>query len=189
MESNFISQVDLSTLYSQEIKSKGKNGIKETLNKKKPLEEQEIRNSIFLCHSHLDKTIVEKVSILFERMHVGMYIDWMDLTMPRETNHITAKTIKSRIEQCKKFIFLATYNALKSKWCNWELGLAYASRIDNDFAILPIETKSGKWLGNEYLNLYPVIKIEGRIEDIVVNHVKVFSTNGKEMEFLDWLTQ
>ena len=186
MSEKHLSQLDLQKLYNKEVKLRGKKEILKTLVEQKPESEYEIKNSVFLSHSHLDKTIVEKAAILFKNIRLGVYIDWLDSSLPSQTNHQTATTIKYKIDNCKKFIFLATYNALKSKWCNWELGLAYASRGEKDFAVLPVESRAGRWPGNEYLNLYPEIRIQG-IDDLDINTIQVNMPSGTEVSLNDWL--
>jgi len=155
-----ISQADLSRIYQGELRKKGKRGISEVKDTLRPTVLSASRNTIFLSHSHRDKTIVDKVLMLFSELETEVYIDWMDKNMPEYTNRTTASLIKTKIDNSNKFLFLATYNALRSKWCNWELGLAYSSKGENDFAPLPIQTKSGKWSGSEYLLLYPEMQFD-----------------------------
>ncbi len=106
-----LSQNLLNELYKVKIKTIGKEGIEEIKNKQRTKDINKDRNSIFLCHSHLDKTIVNKILILFNDLQIDLYIDWMDTEMPKLTNRNTAHIIKNKIDSSHKFLFLATYNA------------------------------------------------------------------------------
>jgi TIR domain-containing protein len=189
--SKLLSQKDLDQLLKTQIKRKGKSVIRDVRGKFRPPSLSTKATNIFLSHSHLDKTIVDKILSLFSDLDVQLYIDWMDESLPGYTNRHTALLIKEKIADSQKFLFLATYNALRSKWCNWELGLAYSSKGENDFAILPIESKSGRWVGNEYLLLYPEMQVDFlsvtgpvRGEDVKINY-----PNEKSLNLKEWLAQ
>jgi hypothetical protein len=185
----YLSQPDLDKIYKKELRKRSKSEIKQSANRPvtfNSLEDQ--KRTIFLCHSHADKTIVNKAIVLFEKLEMKLYIDWLDESMPPITDKATAITIKSKIENCNKFIFLATYSGLKSKWCNWELGLAYSSKSPNDYAVLPIQTKSGKWLGNEYLGLYPMINIQSEdLDQLKESDISIQLTLENKISFTQWL--
>lgn len=115
------------------------------------------RVSIFLSHKHSDRALVEKVIALFQSLGVSVYVDWLDVTIPAVTSPLTAKHLKDKIHSNKKFILLATDEAIASKWCNWELGLGDAAKYLKDIALLPINPSWDTWKGSEYLGIYPVI--------------------------------
>lgn len=185
-----LSQTDLEKIYKAEVKKLGISRFEEIKNARR---NGEFKNgpTIFLCHSHLDKTIVNKVLALFNTLGVHTYIDWMDTSMPTETGKNTGSIIKQKIESSDKFLFLATYNALRSKWCNWELGLAYSAKGEGDFAVLPIESKSGNWLGNEYLALYPEMQIEAldSIETLNAEDIAISFYGDKKLSFRSWINK
>jgi hypothetical protein len=81
----------------------------------------------------------------------------MDSSMPPATNPTTANNLKAKIRSSRKFILLASDDAIESKWCNWELGLGDAAKYIEHIAILPAGTRGKNWKGNEYLGIYPVI--------------------------------
>ncbi|WP_313190927.1 toll/interleukin-1 receptor domain-containing protein [Sphingobacterium sp.] len=186
---NLLSQNNLDQLFKEEIKSLGKTRFEELKRSQKLKDHTNVTHSIFLCHSHLDKTIVDKIVILFNKINIELYVDWMDLDMPRYTDRNTARIIREKIDKAHKFIFLATYNALRSKWCNWELGIAYSSKGENDFAILPIESRTGKWTGNEYLQLYPEMKIDGleNMHSLKAEDIRISFYDNRTMNFIDWI--
>ncbi|WP_454803739.1 toll/interleukin-1 receptor domain-containing protein [Mucilaginibacter phyllosphaerae] len=183
----YFSQKDLDKVYRKEIKEKGKAAFERSLeNKSLHHGKKNSARHIFLCHAHVDKMIVDKIYAFFKTLNVELYIDWMDHSLPEFTNALTASSVKKKIDESSKFIFLATARALTSRWCNWELGLAY-SRKDMQLAIFPIETWTGKWAGNEYLHLYPVIERSGSIETLTIDDLKVHTPDKQIIEFRNWL--
>src|SRR5258706_6925439 len=101
--------------------------------------------SIFLSHSHNDKDVIEQAKIFFENLGISIYVDWADKTMPESTNGVTAQKIKNQIISINdKFVLLATNNAIASKWCNWEVGIADPFKLPNKkIALLPLADNSG----------------------------------------------
>jgi len=73
--------------------------------------------------------------------------------MPEQPNKETAIKIKSRINELDWFLFLATPNSTQSRWCPWEIGYADSKKAHERILIIPT-IDSGKWYGNEYLQLY-----------------------------------
>lgn len=117
--------------------------------------------TIFLSHKHSDVEVLENVISMLKNLGVSVYVDWMDEDMPKYTSGTTAIKIKQKIRNCKKFILLATEGAIASKWCNWELGYGDAHKYSDHIAIMPIiDTRGGTFSGNEYLQIYPIIKSE-----------------------------
>jgi hypothetical protein len=187
--SKLLSQTDLTRFYDGELKKNGKHRIDEVKSILRITSETSSNSTIFLSHSHLDKKIVDKIVMLFSELQIEVYIDWMDKDMPSYTNRTTAALIKAKIDNSTKFLFLATYNALRSKWCNWELGIAYSSKGENDFAILPIQSKTGKWKGAEYLQLYPEMQVDVTNLDhpLKAHEIKINFTEGRIVNFDEWL--
>jgi len=118
--------------------------------------------SIFLSHSHKDKDLVQP-AIAFLRSHgVSVYVDWMDEGMPDVVSGETAKRIKEKIGQQKKFLLMVTENSKDSRWVPWELGFADPVKGMNHIAILPI-SDGGQFTQNEYMSIYPKIRLESDI--------------------------
>lgn len=114
--------------------------------------------SVFLSHSHKDRSLVDGfINYLASWGKIKVYVDWQDSDMPSTTNRETASRIKKKIEELDYFLVLATENALKSKWVPWEIGIADSIKLDK-IAIVPVSDASGKFNGNEYLQLYPSIQ-------------------------------
>lgn len=142
----------------------GTRGLRGFVNETRTFSKSTATTSIFLSHSHHDKNVVEQAKIFFENLGISVYVDWADETMPEKTNGITAQKIKNQIISVNdKFVLLATNNAVDSKWCNWEVGIADPFKLPNKkFAILPLADNSGTWNGNEYLQIYPRIELNPR---------------------------
>jgi hypothetical protein len=187
--SRLLSQTDLDRVYKSDEKKQNKHKISSSHQESTALGNLPLKHSIFLCHSHLDKTIVKRVLALFQQLEVDLYIDWMDISLPDIVDRQTATLIQQKIRQSKKFLFLATYNALRSRWCNWELGLAFSTKEEGDFAILPIESRSGNWSGNEYLQLYPEMQIDflDSPELLTQQDISINYYTNRKIKFDQWL--
>jgi hypothetical protein len=84
----------------------------------------------------------------------NVYVDWADASMPESPNRETAQKIKTKIVDSQFFLFLATPNSMSSRWCPWELGYADGKKQIDNILIIPTTDSSGRWHGNEYLQLY-----------------------------------
>lgn len=116
--------------------------------------------TIFLSHKHSDRDLVKQAVALFQSLGVDVYVDWLDSSMPPVTSPATADRLKRKIRESKKFVLLASDDAIESKWCNWELGLGDAAKYVEHIAILPAGSRGKTWKGSEYLGIYPVITSE-----------------------------
>lgn len=114
--------------------------------------------TVFLSHSHKDASIVEQAVQILGSQGVTIYVDWKDQSMPAVTSPSTAVGLKLRIRECKKFVLLATDNALQSRWCPWELGIGDAYRGMDSVAILPVTDPPHAWSGSEYVGIYSRIE-------------------------------
>jgi hypothetical protein len=138
----------------------GSRGLSATLNESRTFSKASSITSVFLSHSHTDRSIVEQAKVFFQNLGISIYVDWADETMPEKTNGVTAQKIKNQIISINdKFVLLATNNAIASKWCNWEVGIADPFKLPTKkIALLPLADNSGTWYGNEYLQIYPRIE-------------------------------
>lgn len=81
-----------------------------------------------------------------------------------------------------KFLFLATENSIKSKWCNWEIGYGDAEKYIDKIAVFPLLDNNGIWNGQEYLEIYPSIQKKDNTDDFVLVY-----PNGTTISLNDWL--
>lgn len=174
-------------LRSKAVGYVGSNRLKGgVINESRKFTRTQSKTSVFLSHSHKDKDVVEQAKILFENIGVNIYVDWQDETMPQTTNGVTATKIKSKIMTNDKFVFLATNNAVVSRWCNWEVGVGDTFKFSKDnLVILGLADNNKTWNGNEYLQIYPRIEenptTDGR------KHYFVWYPNGSYVTLIDWL--
>jgi hypothetical protein len=160
----------------------------------------ESKPTIFISHKHSDLEDLRGVIGLFEKLGAKIYIDSMDNKMPKETSGETAKRIKEVIKHSKKFILLATENAIESYWCNWELGIGDTHKFINHIAILPMKENGeldSNYKGNEYLQIYPKLHYRKKSQyniysDFIEKGYYIQSPKSKEGEIhitpiKDWL--
>lgn len=74
--------------------------------------------------------------------------------MPPKPNRVTAANIKNKIKRLDWFLYLATQNSSKSRWCPWEIGYADGVKPLDRIVIIPTQDANGQNYGNEYLGLY-----------------------------------
>lgn len=112
------------------------------------------RKSVFLSHSHKDKVMAKGLRNLLASQGVDLYIDWEDASMPNPTNRETAEKLKARIRASDYLLVLATENGCASRWVPWEIGIADSQKDPDNILILPVADRTGRFHGNEYLQLY-----------------------------------
>lgn len=149
---------------------------------------------VFVSHKHSDLNNIELFGLLelMKAFNVIPYIDCMDPKMPKNTCAETANRIKLVINHSYRFVLIATEDALRSMWCNWEVGIADKTKYANDnMAILPIleRTQSDEdFAGNEYLQLYPYIYEERSLSGSSLYKVYVPRT-GQRLTLDKWLNK
>ncbi|MCX6216627.1 toll/interleukin-1 receptor domain-containing protein [Spirosoma sp.] len=115
---------------------------------------------VFLSHKHEELVILQDTIAFLNTEGVDIYVDWMDEEMPAYTNANTALRLKEKIKIANKFVLVATPNAIRSKWCNWELGLGDAAKYIENIALFPINRTHLSFSNAEYLKIYPYIEYE-----------------------------
>lgn len=179
---SIISKSRLFSLTESKIQNRS---FSEVLNEAKKEGRTYASTSVFLSHSHeeLDRDYVKRTITLLRSLGMDIYIDSDDLSMPPFTNATTAVKIKAEIKNNKKFILLATNNALQSRWCNWELGYGDSYKYINNIALFPLSENDGSWKGQEYLQIY------SRIEEsaLFLGSYNVIFPDGKYQKLQEWL--
>lgn len=165
----------------------GARGLRGVVNESRVYSKSTATTSIFLSHSHHDRSVVEEAKIFFENLGISIYVDWADQTMPESTNGVTANRIKNQIISGNdKFVLLATNNGVSSKWCNWEVGIADPHKLNpKKMALLPLADNSGSWSGTEYFLIYP--RIEKNPYSISGSGYLVYYPNGTFETLEVWL--
>ncbi|WP_025743785.1 TIR domain-containing protein [Aquimarina pacifica] len=98
---------------------------------------------------------------------VLIYADWLDEEHSiYNTNIQDSKEKKEkRIKENRKFIFLATEEAIDSKECKWELRYANTQKSIDQIAILPVRKDYTDYSGSAYLQKYPYIQKSDHVQD------------------------
>lgn len=127
------------------------------------------KSRVFLSHSHLDvqdlsNEDIRALIVLLMEFADDIYIDWLDPEMPDEPCEETAKRLQEKINDCDRFLLVATTNAISSRWVPWELGYADNAKGVNNISVIPIADPDGRWEGAEYMRLYPrlLLTVEDR---------------------------
>ncbi len=159
MDKNIISKQLLSSIRNENVNESNRSYTVALSSRKRSKYYNEV--SIFLSHKHGETELIKQVITLLKKLGVSVYVDWLDSAMPKYTNGSTATRIKKKIRECQKFILLATEEAIKSKWCNWELGYGDSQKYFENIAVMPItDSPKQSFSGNEYLQIYPIITSE-----------------------------
>lgn len=114
---------------------------------------------VFLSHSVKDEALVLGVVKILQEMGQKVYVDWIvDKNLSRDNvTPATANTLRRRMSQSSRLLYLATSNATSSKWMPWELGY-FDGLKSGKVAILPLVDYSfSPFQGQEYLGLYPAL--------------------------------
>jgi len=125
--------------------------------------------SLFISHSHHDRPLVEDIAKYLATFDVDVYVDWLDKDMLATTSFETAARLRSKIRSNQKFLLAASEHSLDSVWVPWELGYADGVKGEsgNLIAALPLTAiDTERWSGNEYVGLYPQIRVVNG-EDVV----------------------
>lgn len=146
---NYPTRAELRSLVS-------KMSIQEQASVRKSAEERSLSGATFLSHSSRDSDILPGAIELLQSHGATVYVDKKDPALPPYTSTETAEALKTRINQSKKFVLLASENSKESRWVPWELGLADGYKGIRQVAILPtVETRADtSWTKWEYLGLY-----------------------------------
>jgi hypothetical protein len=156
--------------------------------------------TIFLSHKHDEAEELDSAISLLKSFGVLVYVDWQDVGMPKKTSGATAKRIKEKIKENKKFIFLGTEGAISSKWCNWELGFGDSLKYIKNIALLPIKNDvNAYYSGSEYMQIYPSIEyLDGTRKNNAGNYIprgyyvlEPADSNGSQsfITLKEWLTR
>jgi len=130
--------------------------LQEQANLRKRTEDRSPQGATFLSHSSKDEELLTGAIRVLEGHGATVYVDKKDPNLPPYTNTETASTLRSRINQSKKFVLLASKNSKESKWVPWELGLADGYKGHGRIALFPAveSVNETAWTLWEYLGLY-----------------------------------
>ena len=153
-----INKSDLNRFYKETQLSKGFSKVASIINESKDFKDSTYETLVFLSHKHNERDKVKEAILLLREYGSFVYVDWLDSSMPPSTNADTAKKLKQRIKQSKKFVLLATEDAISIKRCNWEFGIGDGIKTPSNIALLPVSNDYQSYTGSEYLKIYPHIE-------------------------------
>jgi hypothetical protein len=118
------------------------------------------KTTVFVSYKHDDFEDLKGVLGFLEQTYdVKIYLNRFSETT-RASSAKTVRNVRNQINKCDKFILLATNNAIKSQWCNWELGYGDAQKDEKHIALFPIKPKGtadSEYKGTAYMLMYPYI--------------------------------
>lgn len=118
------------------------------------------RFDIFLSHCLADADLIVGVKTLLEEQGNKVYVDWIvDKQLDRSSvTAATADVLRRRMRQSASMFFATSSSSPDSKWMPWELGY-FDGLHQGRIAVLPlVPSEGGKFQGQEYLGLYPLIE-------------------------------
>ncbi len=112
--------------------------------------------SVFLSHSSGDNDLLPGVIRVLEVNGGSVYVDQLDVDLPKSDFTETADRLRHVLSKCKKFVLLVTPRTKDSKWIPWELGLGDGGLRGKNVALFPSveNTQETRWAEREYLGLY-----------------------------------
>jgi hypothetical protein len=114
---------------------------------------------VYLAHSQEDKDHVDAARRLLEFFGARIFVDWQDGEMPQTTSFETARKVRDRIVECKRFVLLSSERSTCSHWGPWELGYAEGKKGFQSVAVLPFIQSGTIWKGAPYAGLYATIEM------------------------------
>ncbi|MCC6448436.1 MAG: toll/interleukin-1 receptor domain-containing protein [Chitinophagaceae bacterium] len=143
---------------------------------------------IFLSYRRKDLEYVQEIVGFLIMQGINVYIDYLDELLPNPPDYTTADILRRRIQNCQKFILLATPNSNESHWMPWELGLGDGFIGYENTLILPLLNYESTWDEREYYKTYGFIK-EGENNGGTKKDWAVFYPNGNKLWLNEWLNK
>lgn len=148
-----------------------------------------LKVSIFVSYKQEELEELDSAINFLKGFGVLIYTDYI-FNMPKDeanntlspTEHLRQET-ENKIKGNKKFVFLATENAIQSKQCKWEIRYASTQKPLDQIAILPVREDYTDYGGAEYLQKYPYIQKNA----ITPDTYDIKFPNGDVMELGAWL--
>ncbi len=126
--------------------------------------------NVFLCHSKMDSEYILGVKRALETIGLTVYVDWID-DPQLDRSAVTARTadiLRTRMQASKMLVYAHTVSSTTSRWCPWELGYFDGHKGGNVFLLPIVDDDASKFIGQEYLGLYPYLDRVG--SSIFINY-------------------
>lgn len=138
---------------------------------------------VFLCHSSIDKNVVNGIVAILKGAGLTVYVDWI-VDYGSTSNGISAsnaRMLKTRMNSSKYMVYVHTPNASASKWCPWEVGFFDKSAKPIYLALVSRGTSS--ITGQEYLDQYDRLTLSTTLRPILKSEL-VLNGNTSYKAFL-----
>ncbi|MBQ4822902.1 hypothetical protein [Aquimarina sp. MMG016] len=142
-------------------------------------ETKEHKTTLLIIHEHGQLEELDSVINFLKSFGVLIYADWIDEDIARDKSDTTIQYLKNKVSSNEKIIFLATEEAIQSKWCNWVL--RFIATQNRDVVILPIREDFSDYGGIDLLNKYPYIN------EISENKYQIRYPKDNTEELENWL--
>jgi hypothetical protein len=145
-------------------------------------------HDIFLSHSHRDEKAVRRLAERLRGWEFDIYVDFSDSALQEMVDRDLAERLKTKIRDCRLFLFALSSLSVDSRWMPWELGLAHGAvgRV----ALWPLDAGAKTAARKQgYLNLYPDIDpAEGKARlEALVAEAKRSSVAPAQLEAMEGL--
>lgn len=148
-----------------------------------------LKVSVFVSYKQEELEELDSAINFLKGFGVLIYADYIFNKQEDEANntldtpeHLRQET-ENKIKGNKKFVFLATENAIQSKQCKWKIRYASTQKSLDQIVILPVREDYTDYGGAEYLHKYPYIQKNA----ITPDAYDVKFPNGDIMELGAWL--
>jgi len=139
-------------------------GNETMLSEMKSIIQQSQRSHFFISHCGSDKQLALALASAIEKdSHNGVWFDRRDIATEEGW-----PSIREGVRQARSLIIVSTEDAIRSKWVNREIGMAYASMVPV-YAFRPHGIVSTFWPGTN-----PVGSLQTRYRQLAHDHA--FST-------------
>ncbi|HWQ55083.1 MAG TPA: hypothetical protein VN442_15455 [Bryobacteraceae bacterium] len=137
---------------------------------------------VFLSHSFKDAVLILGVKRLIEALDLTVYVDWVeDPTLDRECVTVaTAALLRARMKSCRSLVYAHSANSKDSAWMPWELGYFDGFKQHLIWILPVVEESDHEFKGQEYLGLYPTVKVLSDIRRTELGFTKV-GTPGRDI--------
>ncbi|WP_062052828.1 toll/interleukin-1 receptor domain-containing protein [Aquimarina longa] len=145
-----------------------------------------LKTLLFLSYKYDELEELDSAINFLKGFRILIHVDYILEEITSEDKMVTKRIqeqIEDKIKKSRKFIFIATENAISSKHCKWQIRYANTQKSIDHIAILPIREDYADYSGKEYLQKYPYIQ-KNEMNPIVY---EVKFPNGDIIELGDWL--
>ena len=121
------------------------------------------RYDVFLSYSSDDLNFVKGIKEILEEKGLTVFVGAANNEVKKRpsVSRETANQLRTYMKKCWFMFYIHSYSSRYSRWCPWELGFfdGYSDSLRRLY-VLPVMKSNENFVGQEYLNLYPIIEID-----------------------------